>query len=111
MPDFDRTPVNPSPRSDHPSALAHAHPAVPTAGGLDAVERALLAPSFSAEALRRAVIRYGCAARETLSEPGEMLASLAPTVRRAMECLAPAQRAVVQRWVEWWAIHGWHRAD
>lgn len=77
----------------------------------DAVVRVLCAPHLSHDALRRAVIRYGRLARDLALDPTDMLASLAPRVRACMDRLAPPEREVVQGWVQWWAIHGYHRAD
>jgi hypothetical protein len=77
----------------------------------DAVVQVLCAPRFSHDALRRAVVRYGRLARDVALDPTEMLASLAPRVRACLERAAPAEREQVQGWVQWWAIHGYHRAD
>lgn len=77
----------------------------------EAVAQALAAPQLSLDALRRAVIRYGAVARELALEPTEMLAALVPYVRRGASRLAPGQRDELQSWVQWWAIHGYHRAD
>lgn len=77
----------------------------------DAVVAVLCAPRLSHDALRRAVVRYGRLARDVALEPTEMLASLAPRVRASLERAAPAERDQVQGWVQWWAIHGYHRAD
>ncbi|MDF1504171.1 hypothetical protein [Roseisolibacter sp. H3M3-2] len=77
----------------------------------DAVVQVLCAPRLSHDALRRAVIRYGRLARDVALDPTEMLGSLAPRVRACLDRVAPAEREQVQGWVQWWAIHGYHRAD
>jgi hypothetical protein len=77
----------------------------------DAVVQALCAPRLSHDALRRAVVRYGRLARDVALDPTEMLAPLAPRVRACLDRVAPAERDHVQGWVQWWAIHGYHRAD
>lgn len=77
----------------------------------DAVVHVLCAPRLSHDALRGAVIRYGRVARDLALDPTEMLASLAPRVRACVERLSPPERDRVQGWVQWWAIHGYHRVD
>ena len=77
----------------------------------EAVVQALAAPRLSRDTLRRAVIRYGAVARDLALDPTEMLAALSPAVRRGVERLAPGEQAEGQSSVEWWAIHGYHRAD
>lgn len=76
----------------------------------DAVRRALCAPTLSLDTLRRAVIYYGAAARERALAPDEMIAALAPLVRRCAERRA-GPTPELQTYVQWWAIHGYHRAD
>ena len=82
----------------------------PVRRAADAVIQALGAPQLSQDLLRRAVVRYGAVARDVALDPTEMLASLAPVVRRGIAQLAPGEQAAVQSWVQWWAIHGYHRA-
>jgi hypothetical protein len=77
----------------------------------DAVVQVLCTPRFSPDALRRAVVRYGRLARDVALDPTEMLASLSPRVRACLDRIAPAEREQLQGWVQWWAIHGYHRAD
>jgi hypothetical protein len=93
-------------------ALPHA-PGAPSAvrRATDAVIQALCAPRLSHDALRGAVVRYGTVARDLALDPTEMLATLGPLVRRCVTSLAPDQQAQVESWVQWWAIHGYHRAD
>lgn len=76
----------------------------------DAVIQALAEPRLSLEALRQAVIRYGRAAREVALAPDEMLGALVPQLRRLLAAHLP-DRPELESWVEWWAIHGYHRAD
>jgi hypothetical protein len=104
--DRELPPVSP------PRLAAPVEPAPSAVGrAADAVVHVLCAPRFSHDALRRAVIRYGRLARDLALDPTEMLASLAPRVRACADRLAPAERDQVQGWVQWWAIHGYHRAD
>lgn len=77
----------------------------------EAIAATLSAPTLSLEALRRAVVRYGSAARDLALAPEEMLAGLMPFLRRRLESFAPARRAELEASVQWWAIHGYHRAD
>jgi len=77
----------------------------------DAVIQALSAPRLSHDALRRAVVRYGAVARDLALDPTDMLAALVPIVARCIDRLAPDERTQVESWVQWWAIHGYHRVD
>ena len=86
-----------------------AHGAVRRAA--DAVIQALSAPRLSHDALRGAVVRYGSVARDLALDPTDMLAALVPVVTRCVDRLAPDERVQVESWVQWWAIHGYHRVD
>jgi hypothetical protein len=77
----------------------------------DAVIQALTAPRPSLDDVRRAVVRYARAARELAIAADEMLAGLAPRVRRALDPLPTERRAELIASVEWWAIHGYYGAD
>jgi hypothetical protein len=78
---------------------------------VEAIVHALCQPRLSQDALRRAVVRYGSVARDLALDPTEMLAALAPVVRRCAVRFAPPEQARLQSWVQWWAIHGYHRTD
>ena len=90
---------------------------------VEAVAQTLSAPAFSLDALRQTVVRYGRLARELALPPDEMLAALAPAVRRTLagrveipadrrpDAMPAARPAELESWVQWWAIHGYHRAD
>ena len=78
---------------------------------VDAIVQALCEPRLSQDALRRAVVRYGTVARDLALDPTEMLAALVPVVRRCAARLAPPEQAQLQSWVQWWAIHGYHRVE
>ena len=95
------------------SPLAQVAESVPSAArrAVDAIVQALCEPRLSQDALRRAVVRYGSVARDLALDPTEMLAALAPIVRRCAARSAPPEQAQLQSWVQWWAIHGYHRAD
>ena len=56
-------------------------------------------------------ICYARTARELAIAADDMLASLAPRVRRALDALPSARRAELLASVEWWAIHGYYGAD
>ena len=77
----------------------------------DAVIQALCAPRPSQESIRRAVVRYARAAHDLAIAADEMLAGLAPRVRRCLESLPSTRRAELLAYVEWWAIHGYYGAD
>ena len=76
----------------------------------EGVLQALAAPRLSLDALRGAVIRYGRVARELALGPDEMLGALLPQLRRVLAAHL-TERPELESWVEWWAIHGYHRAD
>jgi hypothetical protein len=107
MPDRVLTPSDP--REPAVESMSAAPGAVRRA--TDAVIQALSAPRLSQDALRRAVVRYGTVARDLALDPTEMLAALGPLVTRCIASLAPDEQAQVASWVQWWAIHGYHRAD
>jgi hypothetical protein len=90
-------------------AAATTHGAVRRAA--DAVIQALNAERLSHDALRGAVVRYGSVARDLALDPTDMLAALVPMVTRCIDRLAPDERSQVESWVQWWAIHGYHRVD
>jgi len=79
---------------------------------LDAVLQALGTPAASVDILRRVVVRYGALAREQAVQLEEMLATLSRGVRDVLE-LRPSStnQAEVLAFVQWWAVHGYHRAD
>lgn len=78
---------------------------------LDAVLQALCAPAMSFDRLRRVVVRYGAAAHEQALQIEEMLTTLTRAIRDAVDALPNARRAEVLAFVQWWAVHGYHRAD
>ncbi|GLC28081.1 hypothetical protein [Roseisolibacter agri] len=96
-------------RGSHGESAPAAHGAVRRAA--EAVIQALSAPRLSHDALRGAVVRYGSVARDLALDPTDMLAALVPMVTRCIERLAPDERSQVESWVQWWAIHGYHRVD
>jgi hypothetical protein len=84
----------------------------PARRAAEAVVQTLSAPRLSLEALRLAVVRYGRLARELALGPDEMLGTLVPAVRHSLATRPDvAPHAELESWVEWWAIHGYHRAD
>ena len=96
---------------ERPTASCGAAP-WPARRAAEAVVQTLSAPRLSLEALRLAVVRYGRLARELALGPDEMLGTLVPAVRHSLATRADAApHAELESWVEWWAIHGYHRAD
>ena len=78
---------------------------------LDAVLQALGTPAASLDILRRVVVHYGALAREQAVQLDDMLAALTRGARGALEALPSPQQAEVLAFVQWWAVHGYHRAD
>jgi len=78
---------------------------------LEAVLQAIGTPSASLDILRRVVVRYGALAREQAVQLEEMLATLTRGVRGVVEMLPTSRQAEVLAFVQWWAVHGYHRAD
>jgi hypothetical protein len=78
---------------------------------LDAVVQAMTSPALSMERVRGVVMRYGALAREQAMQLDEMLQALTRTIRGALDALPTPQRAEVLASVQWWAMHGYHRAD
>jgi hypothetical protein len=80
-------------------------------GAADAVLQALRAPAVSLDLLRRAVVRYGGLARDQALQLEEMLTTLTRSIREAIDDLPDTRRTEVLAFVQWWAVHGYHRAD
>jgi len=78
---------------------------------LDAITQALASPVLSLERVRRLVIRYGALAHDQALQVDEMIGALTRTVERALEPLPSTRHAEVLASVQWWAVHGYHRAD
>jgi hypothetical protein len=78
---------------------------------LDAVVQVLDAQAVSLDRLRRAVVRYGALAREQALQLEEMLVTLRRGVRGVLDTLPDARRTEVLAFVQWWAMHGYHRVD
>lgn len=78
---------------------------------LDAIQQALGAPVVSLDRLRRAVVRYGAMARDQALQLEEMLATLQRSVRTVLDPLPDSRRTEVLAFVQWWAMHGYHRVD
>ena len=77
----------------------------------DGVVQVLSAPRVSLEALRGAVVRYGRAARELAIAADDAVAALLQLVGRSLEAMPGAVRADLVAHLQWWTIHGYHRAD
>ena len=80
-------------------------------GAVDAVLQTLRAPVVSLDLLRRAVVRYGGMARDQALQLEDMLGMLTRSIRDVIEALPGPRRAEVLAFVQWWAVHGYHRAD
>jgi hypothetical protein len=78
---------------------------------LDAVLQALGTPVASVDVLRRVVVRYGALAREQAMQLEEMLATLTRGVLDVLELRPSSNQAELLAFVQWWAMHGYHRAD
>jgi hypothetical protein len=78
---------------------------------LEAIHLALAAPAVSLDKLQRLVVRYGAVAREQALQLEEMLATLRRSTRDVIDALPSARQAEVLAFVQWWAVHGYHRAD
>ena len=78
---------------------------------LDAVVHAIASPGPSLDPVRRLVMRYGATSREQAVQLDEMLQTLTRTICGALDALPSPQRAEVLASVQWWAVHGYHRAD
>jgi len=78
---------------------------------LEAVSQAIASPGPSLDPVRRLVERYGALARDQAVQLDEMLQTLTRTVCGALDTLPSPQRAEVLASVQWWAVHGYHRAD
>lgn len=78
---------------------------------LDAIAQTLTSPSFSLDQVRRTVVRYGNVARDQALQIDEMIATLTRGLRDVLDALPDRRRADVLASVQWWAVHGYHRAD
>ena len=78
---------------------------------LDAVIQVLDTQAVSLDRLRRVVVRYGALAREQALQLEDMLVTLTRSVRGVLDALPDARRTEVLAFVQWWAMHGYHRAD
>src|SRR5437868_4561753 len=78
---------------------------------LDAVLQAVAAPAASLDRLRRVVVRYGALACEQAVQLEEMLSTLTRGVRAVLAGLPAPRQDEVLAVVQWWAVHGYHRAD
>jgi hypothetical protein len=78
---------------------------------LDAVLQALETPATSLDLLRRVVVRYGALACEQALQLEDMLAELTRGVRDVIALRPSQKQAEVLAFVQWWAVHGYHRAD
>jgi hypothetical protein len=78
---------------------------------LDAVVHAIASPGPSLDPVRRVVVRYGATAREQAMQLDDMLQTLTRSICGALDAVPSPQRAEVLASVQWWAVHGYHRAD
>lgn len=80
-------------------------------GALDAVAQAIAAPRPSLECVRRVAVRYGALAREHALQLEEVVPALMRAVRATIDALPSPRRDEMLAAVQWWAVHGYHRAD
>ena len=80
-------------------------------GAVEGVLQVLCAPAVSLDMLRRAVVRYGGLARDQALQLEDMLGTLTQSLRDVLDTLPNPRRAEVLAFVQWWAVHGYHRAD
>ena len=78
---------------------------------LDAVLQALGTPVASLDILRRVVVHYGALAREQAVQLEDMLAALSRGARAVLATRPSPSEAELLAFVQWWAVHGYHRAD
>ena len=78
---------------------------------LDAVLQALGTPAASLDILRRVVVHYGALAHEQAVQLEDMLAALTRGVRGVLAAHPTTAEAELLAFVQWWAVHGYHRAD
>ena len=101
--------------SDLPTATTSSPLRRPTAErlrtALDGITQALASPACSLERVRRAVVRYGAIAHEQALQVDEMIATLTRDISAAIAPLPSMRRAELLASVQWWAVHGYHRAD
>lgn len=77
----------------------------------DAVTQAIAAPRPSLESIRRGAVRYGAIARDQAMQLDDVVPTLMRGVRATIDALPSACRAEMAAAVQWWAVHGYHRAD
>lgn len=78
---------------------------------LDAVAQAISAPRPSLECVRRVAVRYGAIAREQALQLDEVVPALMRAVRSVIDAVPSPRRDEMLTAVQWWAVHGYHRAD
>lgn len=76
-----------------------------------ALTQALASPAATIESVRAVAVRYGRLAREQALQLDETIAGLTRVVAAAVDPLPTAQRDELLASVQWWAVHGYHRAD
>lgn len=98
-------------RDSYAPPLDRAAPASLARRAFDAVAETLAAPSVNREAIRRAAVRYGAAARDLAMPAEEMVDALRALVQRSLASREPSLYTELATSVSWWAVHGYHRAD
>lgn len=78
---------------------------------LDGIAQALAAPRPSIECVRRFTVRFGALAREQALQLDEVVPMLMRGVRTTIDALPSPRRDEMLASVQWWAVHGYHRAD
>ena len=77
----------------------------------EALREALCTSPVSAERVRAIIVRFAAAAREWASAADDVVAAVQSEAHPYLERLPSHRRAELSASMQWWAVHGFHRAD
>jgi len=77
----------------------------------EALREALCTSPVSAERVRAVIVRFATAAREWASGADDVVAAVQSEAHPYLEQLPSDRRAELSASMQWWAVHGFHRAD
>ena len=77
----------------------------------EALRDALCTSPVSRERLRAVVVRFAAAAREWAGAVEDVVAAVQREAKPYLERLPSDRRAELSTSMQWWAVHGFHRAD
>ena len=77
----------------------------------DALREVLCAAEVSPERLRAVVVRFAATAREWAAAVDDVVLTVHREARPYLERLPTALRAELAASIQWWTVHGFHRAD